>query len=127
MVGCAAWLAYLVACSAARHGLPAQSGPPPLTNLSTPHRRTPDEPCPAEVLHALGCRVWVLDPSKYPADPQLAAIRKARGYNYDVGAGAGGGWRAGWRVLEGGWQLALWLRGWYIRHQTQAVTGPRQS
>ncbi len=48
------------------------------------------------MLHALGCRVWVLDPAKYPADPQLAAIRKARGYNYDV-RGAPGGERGDWR------------------------------
>ena len=78
--------------------LPRHASPPArprlVTHPSTPphtRRRTPNEPCPPEVLHALGCRVWVLDPSKYPADPQLAAIRKARGYNYDVRHAGGGG------------------------------------
>ena len=74
--------------------LPHQPPLPPL--LAATRRRTPNEPRPPEVLHALGCRVWVLDPAKYPADPQLAAIRKARGYNYDV-RGAPGGERGDWR------------------------------
>lgn len=49
-----------------------------------PHRLSPNEPCPPEALYALGVRVWQLDADKYESgDPQLAAIRKARGYNYD--------------------------------------------
>lgn len=59
------------------------------TASRTPRRLSPNQPCPPEELYALGCRVWALDADAYPADPQLAAIRKARGYNYDVsGVGA---------------------------------------
>jgi Mrp family chromosome partitioning ATPase len=51
-----------------------------------PCRLTPNEPCPAEALHALGVRVWVLDADRYESgDPQLAAIRKVR-----VGGWVGG-------------------------------------
>lgn len=36
------------------------------------------------MLHALGVRAWALDPDAYErGDPQLAAIRKARGYSYE--------------------------------------------
>ncbi|KAI3436869.1 hypothetical protein D9Q98_006279 [Chlorella vulgaris] len=49
-----------------------------------PHRLTPNQPCPAEALHALGVRVWALDADAYErGDPQLAAIRKVRGYSYE--------------------------------------------
>ncbi|PSC67478.1 aci-reductone dioxygenase [Micractinium conductrix] len=48
-----------------------------------PHRMEPNQPCPADALYALGVRAWVLDADKYPQDPQLAAIRKARGYSYE--------------------------------------------
>lgn len=59
---CAAWL-----CSGQRRTSPWR-----------PRRRTPNEPCPPEALHALGVRLWVLDADKYEGgDPQLAAIRKA--------------------------------------------------
>ena len=49
-----------------------------------PSRLSPNEPCPPEALHALGVRYWALDAGRYEAgDPQLAAIRKARGYSYE--------------------------------------------
>jgi hypothetical protein len=88
--------------------LPAPSGGPltlaccpALPTLSS--RLSPNEPCPPEALHALGVRYWALDAGRYEAgDPQLAAIRKARGYSYEdcititpggVCAARGGRWR----------------------------------
>lgn len=65
-------------------GSPAH--PPPAARTYTAHHRrlSPNKPCPAEVLYALGCRVWALDADAFPNDPKLAAIRKARGYNYEA-------------------------------------------
>jgi hypothetical protein len=53
-------------------------------------RRTPNEPVSVADLRRLGVLSWHLNSSDgLEDDPQLAAIRKARGYSYQVRAGAG--------------------------------------
>ena len=49
----------------------------------TPHRQTPNKPCSARELAALGVLYWRLDEGKFEAgDPRLEAIKKCRGYSY---------------------------------------------
>jgi 1,2-dihydroxy-3-keto-5-methylthiopentene dioxygenase len=48
-----------------------------------PHRQYPNLPCSAETLQSLGIKYWSMNPSLYPNDPKLQAIRKARGYSYE--------------------------------------------
>lgn len=48
-----------------------------------PHRLTPNKPCCARELAALGVLYWRLDEAKFDAgDPRLEAIKKVRGYSY---------------------------------------------
>lgn len=65
---------------------------PPLPQQPHPasraRRQVPNKPCSAAELGAVGILAWQLDGDAYPADPQLAAIRRVRGYSYEVRAAA---------------------------------------
>lgn len=50
----------------------------------TNHRRTPNEPVSLAKLRELGVLSWHLDADNHKTDPKLAAIRKVRGYTYEV-------------------------------------------
>jgi 1,2-dihydroxy-3-keto-5-methylthiopentene dioxygenase len=47
-----------------------------------PRRQTPNKPCSAETLLALGVMSWELDADAYENDPKLEEIREERGYSY---------------------------------------------
>ena len=47
-------------------------------------RLNPNQPVPLEKLRDLGVLYWKLDADNHETDPKLAAIRKARGYSYQV-------------------------------------------
>ena len=53
------------------------------TDQRLEHRCVPNKPCPPEKLQSLGVLYWKMDPSAYPEDPKLKAIRKVRGYSYE--------------------------------------------
>ncbi len=48
------------------------------------HRRNPNEPVSLAKLRQLGVVSWNLDADNHKTDPKLAAIRKVRGYTYEV-------------------------------------------
>lgn len=47
-------------------------------------RLTPNQAVPLERLRDLGVLYWKLDADNHKTDPKLAAIRKVRGYSYQV-------------------------------------------
>ncbi|XP_056151746.1 acireductone dioxygenase [Lampris incognitus] len=47
-----------------------------------PHRRDPNQPVSPEELQKLGVLHWKLNADIYETDPQLAQIRKDKGYSY---------------------------------------------
>lgn len=66
-----------------------KSGQPEASSDTCCGRRTPNEPVPVADLRRLGVLSWHLNSGDgLEDDPQLAAIRKARGYSYQVFAGA---------------------------------------
>jgi hypothetical protein len=46
------------------------------------HKCSPNEPATKQQLEALGVLQWRLDADKYECDPELEAIKQARGYTY---------------------------------------------
>ena len=48
-------------------------------------RKDKDEPVSLKKLRDLGVLYWKLDADAHETDPKLAAIRKERGYSYQVG------------------------------------------
>mmetsp|Transcript_7245 Transcript_7245/g.14503 ORF Transcript_7245/g.14503 Transcript_7245/m.14503 type:complete len:202 (-) Transcript_7245:206-811(-) len=53
------------------------------TDQRLEHKQSPNKPCSLETLQSLGVLYWSMDPSSYPEDPKLKAIRKVRGYSYE--------------------------------------------